>query len=192
MPLLNWILRKLGFQDLNDNYEALLVLYKFLYEHCAEFKVAASKAVKEGVKAGMKFLETVIVNIIEVCKEHKETTYHLIKLSTKIGLRGGVVKISTKVIVAYGLAPLISLCIMGVDITPFSASVITDLMQLGLEFIGYKGLGVKVGKWGNIGIGAIAGCMTGGFVAGTPLGALVGFGIWVIGEAFGKAIEKTL
>ena len=192
VPLLNFILRKLGFQELNDNGEALHVLYQFLLERCADFRVAASTAIKEGVIAGMKFLETVIVNIIEVCKEHKETTYHLLKLNAKIGLRGDVVKLSTKLIVAYGLAPIISLCIMGVDITPFSASAITDLMQFGLEVTGYKGLGATVGKWGNIGIGAIAGGMTGGFLSGAPLGALVGFGIWVIGEAFGKIIEKTL
>ena len=81
---------------------------------------------------------------------------------------------------------------MGVYITPFSASVITDFIQLGLEVTGYKELGATVGKWGNIGIGAIAGGMIDGFVSGAPLGALVGFGIWVIGEAFGKVIDKTL
>ena len=87
VPLLNFILRELGFQELNDNGEALGVLYQFLLECCSEFRAAASTAVREGVRAGMKILETVIVNIIEVCKEHNETIYHLIKLNAKIALK---------------------------------------------------------------------------------------------------------
>ena len=71
------------------------------------------------------------------------------------------------------------------------AGMVADAAQAGLEVTGHREIGRKVGMWGNIGTGAVAGTAVGGPV-GAPIGALVGLGTWLIGEAAGQAIEEML
>lgn len=130
--------------------------------------------------------------ILEVCKEHKETTYILLKLLANIALKQGVIKLFSTIAITNGIVPVSPPIVMGLEITPFLAGVIADIIELVLKIIGYEGLRIQFGKWGNIGIGAIGGGMIGGIVVGASIGALVGFGIWVIGEALGRKIEQTL
>ena len=139
----------------------------------------------------LRILKPVIVKIIEICKEHKGTTYSSVKLLTNIALKQGIIKLFLTVAVMNGIAPLSLPNVMGLEISPFLAVVIADIIELGLKFIGYEGLRVKFGKWGNIGIGAVTGGMVGGII-GISIGSLVAFGIWVIIEAIGRYTEKTL
>ena len=63
--------------------------------------------------------------------------------------------------------------------------------QAVLELAGYKEEGKSFGLIGNIGIGMYSGFMVGG-PAGAGVGALVGFGTWVLGEAVNEALDKTV
>lgn len=113
------------------------------------------------------------------------------KLLGNIAFKQGVIKLFSTVAIMNGIVPLSLPTVMELEITPFLACVITDIIELVLKFTGYEGLCVKFGKWGNIGIGAITGSMVGGII-GASIGGLVAFGIWVIVEAFCRYIEKTL
>lgn len=139
-------------------------------------------------------LTSVKAEIVKLVKEHKETTYTLLKLLVNIALIQGVITLFSIIAIRNGIAPASppSVMIMGLEITPFLAVVITDMVEIGLKIIGYEELRKELGKWGNIGIGAIGGGMTGEIMVGAFIGASIGFGIWVIGEALGRKIEQTL
>ena len=71
------------------------------------------------------------------------------------------------------------------------AGYAADIAQVGLEATGHKEAGQVVGLWGNIGTAAVAG----GVIAGPPgaiLGACLGCGTWIIGEAVGLTVENKL
>ena len=69
--------------------------------------------------------------------------------------------------------------------------IIINTGQAVLELAGYKEGGKTFGLIGNIGTGMYSGFMVGGPV-GASIGALVGFGKWVLGEAVNEALDKTL
>ena len=71
------------------------------------------------------------------------------------------------------------------------AGYVADAAQVGLEVIGHKKMGEDVGLYGNIGTGAVAGAIVAGPL-GAIVGACMGCGTWLIGEAVGRAVEKTL
>ena len=196
-PLLKKVLEALKYSKLTSVPDALKVLYKFLREMSPEFRKACSTAVKEGVKLALKYLQTVLDKIVELCKKNKALITQLSKLAVKGVARAGAVVTGTglKVAMKFG-AGGVTVAIskrLGVEKIVLQsvkmalnytnpAGLVVDVAQVGLEVTGHREIGEQVGKWGNIGIGAVAGAALGGPV-GAPIGALVGLGTWLIGEA---------
>ena len=63
--------------------------------------------------------------------------------------------------------------------------------QAVLELAGYQEEGKSFGLIGNIGMDMYSGFMMAG-LAGASIGALVGFGTWVLGEAVNEALDKRV
>lgn len=115
---------------------------------------------------------------------------HLSKLaSVKIATGGGAITAtsSTKVAMKSGLGKAASPSVKTVLKYATAAGMVADAAQFGLELTGHEEIGKTVGMWGSIGTGAVAGAATGGPV-GASLGALGGFGTWVIGEVIGEIL----
>lgn len=183
-------------------------LYKYLCETIPEFDEICSTAVKIGVTLVLNFLGTVLNKIAELCKENKVFITFSSKLSIKVGAaKAGVITVGTKVAMKsleVALEFVLKSAMKAVKIELASESVKTvlkfgpgvilmvpDVAQAGLEVFGHKKFGKTIGKWGNIGTGAAAGFAVYGPV-GIPVGALVGFGSWILGEGVGPAIEEML
>ena len=186
VPILNKILKALDYSDLANVVDALNFLYKFLDERSPEFAEVYSRAVEKGVKPALKYLRTVLNKIVKLCKRHKILISHLGKLAVK-----GVVSTSTKVAMKFGAGKAASQTVKTVLKFTTVTGMVADVAQAGLEATGHKQIGQNVGKWGNIGTGAMAGAAVAGPV-GAPIGALAGFGTWLIGEAAGQAVEHML
>ena len=141
------------------------------------------------IDAVSKGAEDVIDNIVDVCRAHNEIVQGLTELTTKCLLRKGVLKVGTKIVMRLGTATATSqYAEMTLNNIP-AAMLAIDVVQLRLEYCGYKKVGKAVGMWGNICTGAIASSMIAG-VDTAPLGALAGFGIWAVGEGVAKSIEE--
>ena len=193
VPLLNKVLEALNYSCLTDVVDALNSLYKFLRERSPEFIEACSTAVKEGVKRALKFLQTVLYKIVDICKKNKVLITHLSKLTVNAAARVGAIAVgtSTKVAMKFGAGKAASQTAKTFLKFTNPAGMVVDVAQAGLEITGHREIGKKLGMWGNVGTGAVAGAAVGGPL-GAPIGALVGFGTWMIGEAVGLAIEDTL
>ena len=191
VPLLKKVLKELNYSSLTDIVDALNSLHKFLRENCPDFAEACSTAVKEGVIQGIKFLQRVLKKIVELCKQNKELITYLSKLAAKSVVRECAVTLGTKYVIKYGAGKVASQSVKTALKLTNPAGMVADAAQLGLEITGHKEISKKVGLWGNIGTGAVAGGVIGGPV-GAPIGALVGLGTWLIGEAVGQAVEERL
>ena len=183
----------LGHPSLTGQIEALRYLYKVLKEDCPEFVNAASTAIKNGITKGIEFLFTIIQEVVDVCKQHKELMAHLTKLATKAVVRE-VANLGAKSIMKYGAKKVASQSAKIAFKYSNPAGLAADIAQCGLEVVGYNKVGKKVGLWGNIATGAATGGMLTGpaWPVGATLGALVGLGTWCIGEGVGHAVEKAL
>ena len=194
VPLVNNILQGLHHSRLTDDVDALNMLYNFLREKSTEFDEACTIAIKGSVYLALKYLRTVQNKIVELCKENKELMTHLGKISLKSVTRacaitvGSSTKVAMKQWMKYGVKKV---ALQAIKVIFNPAGIAVDVAQAGLEFIGYEKIGRQVGMWGNIGTGAVTGVAIAGPV-GAPIGALVGFGTWAIGEVFGEAIEDML
>ena len=98
----------LGYEKLIDTVNALCRLYKVLSETCPPFGKAVTKAVKEGIEQGIKFLQTVKNEVVQVCKEHKDLITQLSKLATKAYMKQSIASCGTKVAIKYGTGKLAS------------------------------------------------------------------------------------
>ena len=136
-------------------------------------------------------LPSYFYEIQHVLQEYKVEVHHLIKVMIKVALRESTKQFFTKVLrAAASISTLTNEPTAGIKsqlhhiFTSSSgvAMTLVDIVQFGLEYHEYEGVGKKIGLWGNIAMGAIVGSMIGGVLGGT-VGACVGFGIWAIGEA---------
>ena len=191
VPLLNKVLEELGHSKLTNKTEALNSLYKFLCEKSPEFVEACSIAVKENVQRALKFLQTTLYEIVDICKSNEMLLTQLSKLSVNVGGRAGAIVVGTWCTAKLGAKRATSMTAKRLLKFANPAGMVADVAQAGLEYTGHEEVGKKVGMWGNIGAGAMGGTAIGGPV-GAPIGALAGFGIWLIGEAVGRAVEDVL
>ena len=131
---------------------------------------------------------------VEICRERKEVASELAKLAVKVIIREiAIKKLLTKESVR--VATFIGLMVSGrvefrkvhLDIT----MLIVDGVQCGLEYFEYTEVGKNVGSYGNIAVGATVGGNYAG-VIGIAIGAILGFGIWVVGEAVGRGVNEIL
>ena len=145
----------------------------------------------------MEFLQALINQSAQSSSQNKVLLSHLGKLSTKVIIREVLLSLTldTEVVMTYvteeiGASENVKI-ILNYSIL---ARLAPDLAQCGLEVAGYKEVGKKVGMWGNIVTGVLAGAVATGsaWPVGATVGALVGFGTWCIGEGFGQAVEELL
>ena len=145
----------------------------------------------------MQVLQTVVNRTVQVSRPNKVLVSHLNKLATKVIIRQGWLSLTlgTEVVMRC-MTEEIGASESVKTILNFSifARLAPDLAQCGLEVAGYKEVGKKVGRWGNIVIGVLAGIVATGsaWPVGATVGALVGFGTWCIGEGVGQAVEEAL
>lgn len=169
---------------------ALQRLYEFIKEN-EEFKKVCKVALDYGIKKALSFLQRVKNHLVETCQENKELMKALTKTATKGTFRYFAFDLGAKAVVKYGVKKVGSQSIKRALSIANPAGVIFDLGQAGVEYAGYEKQGKAIGKWGNVGTGAVTGFVVGGPL-GAAVGALTGFGTWVVGEAFGRAIDETI
>lgn len=198
VPLLNEVLEALNFSSLANVDDALNSLYTFLCKSSFDFK-----AVKEGDTAALYIFRTVHLHkIIDICKQNKELITQLNKLSVKPGVTsiaqvvaitvGTGTKVTMKFGAQFGVGKAASQTVkMALNTFTNSAGMVADITQAGLEVTGHREIGKKVGMWGNIGAGAVAGA-TGFGPVGAFIGALAAFGSWIIGEGVSRATQDNL
>ena len=181
-----------GWLDIHAPEVAVLSkLFEFLARN-EKFMEAYSLAVDYGVEEGLNFLKRVKYHLIEVCRENKDLMKALTTIATKGTARYFASDIGAKAAVKYGVAKVSSHTAVKAAVNVANpAGIICDLTQAGFEYAGYEAQGKTIGKWGNIGTGAWAGFAVGG-PPGAVVGALTGFGTWIIGEAVGRAVDDTL
>ena len=153
-------------QRCRNNKELLEQLTKFAVKTTAR-EILAKTAFKTGLREAAK------VGTKGVAKTAaKAGTKSAVKAGTK-GVAKTAATVSTKSLIKSAANPV---------------GIVSDIVQGGLEYAGYKEEGKTVGKYGNIASGA----MIGGVAAGPPgaaVGALAGFGVWVAGEAAGAVVD---
>ena len=191
MPHLNWILHQLDHGILSDNEEAIRFLLDLLLKN-PEFKNFIKQLSNETVEAGITFTRTVINETVEIIKENEELASQLAKLATKVVVR----EIATNRLLAKATINFATLLPAAVSRrlpsnVHFNVVLLAiDGAQFGLEYFEYTEAGKNIGLYGNIAIGAVMGSIKAG-IAGFAIGAILGFGVWVIGEAVSKGIDKT-
>ena len=169
---------------------ALCKLYEFLKNN-EKFKEACKLAVDYGVEKAVGFLQSVKRHLVETCQENKDLMKALTKTATKGTLRYFTFGLGTKAAVKYGVRKVGSQAVKRAANIANPAGIVCDLTQAGFECAGYEKQGKAIGKWGNIGISAFTGFAIGGPL-GAAVGALTGFGTWVIGESVGHAIDESI
>ena len=166
-------------------------LFDFLKNN-DKFMEAYELAIDYGVEEGLEFLKRVKYHLVGVCRENKNLMKALTTLATKGTARYFASDMGAKAAVKYGVAKVSSHTAVKAAVNVANpVGIICDVAQAGLEYAGYEAEGKSIGKWGNIGTGAWAGFAVGG-PPGAVVGALAGFGTWVIGEAVGRAVDDTL
>jgi len=182
--VMNW------FTDGCSTSDVLLQLYNFLIK-IKKFKEAVKLAAKFGVKKALKDLNEVKNELVEVCKEDKKIIKALSEVATKGVVRHAAICTGARVALQFGVSKVGSQTIKSATEIANPLGLVADGTQCVLEYCGYKEEGKAIGKFGNIGTGALAGFMIGGPV-GIGIGALVGYGTWAIGEAVGRKINTAL
>lgn len=165
-------------------------LYEFLKNN-EKFKEACKLVVDYGVEKAVGFVQSVQCHLVETCRENKDLMKALIKTATKGTLRYFTFGPGTKTAVRYGVRKVGSQAVKRAANIANPAGIVCDLTQAGFEYVGYEKQGKAIGKWGNIGTSAFAGFAIGGPL-GAAVGALTGFGTWVIGESIGHAIDESI
>ena len=165
-------------------------LYEFLKNN-EKFKKACKLAFDYGVEKAVGFVQSVQCHLVETCRENKDLMKALTKTATKGTVRYFTFGPGTKIAVRYGVRKVGSQAVKRAANIANPAGIICDLTQAGFEYVGYEKQGKAIGKWGNIGTSAFAGFAIGGPL-GAAVGALTGFGTWVIGESIGQAIDESI
>ena len=98
----------LGYDNLTDKVDALYSLYKVLSEECPAFRKAVTKAVNGSIDQGIKFLQTVKNEVVQICKKHKDLIAQLSKLAIKACVKQGITSCGTKAAVKFGAGKLAS------------------------------------------------------------------------------------
>ena len=193
IPLLKKIIPHIrrSFLVLVSMHDVLKEVYDYLVNNCPAFVQAANKIVTEGTERALKFLKTVMNQIVMACREHQPLITKLTKLAAKAAIREGAIKLGTKAAVKYGTAKVASQSAKTLLKYSNPAGIVADVAQIGCEAAGYKKVGRRVGVYGNIGAGALTGAAIAGPM-GAPIGALLGLGTWLIGEGIGQAVEYSL
>ena len=168
----------------------LLKLSEFL-EQNEQFREACRVADYYGMKEGLIFLNRVKHHVVGVCRENKNLMKALTTMAAKSTVRYVASDVGTKAAVKYGVAKVGSKAVKAAVSVANPAGIVFDLTQAGFECAGYEDQGKTIGKWGNIGTGVWAGFAVGGPI-GAAVGALAGFGTWVVGEAVGRTVDDTL
>ena len=153
--------------------KGLDVIYRCL-QNVKLFTKAIRKSVTSSVEEGLKYLKEVQKLVVKECRANKEVMTAITKFSCKSVARSSMMKTALKTTI---------------KANPLDIAVNTG--QAVLELAGYKDEGKSFGLIGNIGTGMYSGFMVAGPV-GASVGALVGFGTWVLGEAVDETLDKTL
>ena len=129
---------------------------------------------------------------MEFCRNNKDTLKHFCKVLIKAITRGVmefgaivVAKEITKQVVICGVKGVVKAIAFNL------VGTVADIVQVRLEYMGYKEAGKTVGAGGNVLAGALIGATVGGPV-GAAVGALGGFAMWRVGEVTGNLIERFL
>ena len=176
--------------NIPGSHDVLCELYEFLKKN-EKFKEACKLAVNYGVEKALGFLQKIKHHFVKICQENKDLMKSLTKLATKGTVRYFAFGLGSKTAVKYGVRKVGSQAVKRAVNVANPAGIVCDLTQAGFEYAGYEKQGKAIGKWGNIGISAFAGFAVGGPV-GAAVGALTGFGTWVIGESVGRAIDESI
>ena len=169
---------------------ALRELYEFL-KTSENFKEACKLSVDYGVEKAVGFLRSLKCHLVETSWENKDLMKALTKTATKGTLRYFTFGLGTKTAVKYGVRKVDSQAVKRAANIANPAGIVCDLTQAGFECAGYEKQGKAIGKWGNIVISAFTGFAVGGPL-GAAVGALAGFGTWVIGKSVGHAIDESI
>ncbi|XP_065884384.1 uncharacterized protein [Dysidea avara] len=113
----------------------------------------------------------------EFCRRYKTIIILLGKPAAKVALRE---------LMKYHIEKVMTLHSTGLTVT-----LIADLTQEGLKFIGYEDAGMIIGGAGNVATFAAFGYIGRG-PGGLVVGALVGFLVWGAGEIAGSITEHVL
>ena len=153
--------------------KGLDVIYRSL-QKVKLFTKAVRKSIASSVEEGLRYLKGVQKVIVKECRANKEVMTTITKFACKSVARSSMMKTALKTTI---------------KANPLDIAVNTG--QAVLELAGYQEEGKSFGLIGNIGTGMYSGFMVGG-PAGAGVGALVGFSTWILGEAVGETLDKTL
>ena len=178
----------LGFQIKAGLEEAWRVLDSSLVHRCGEWGKATSHAVTSGIEAGLKILDAAKDKIVGFCRENKEVMETLAKLGTKAYISKVAAKAATRQVAKSVVKESVKAGSKSLIKAANPLGIAADVVQVGLEYAGYDGLGQTVGMNGNIVSGAMLGAAVGGPV-GAAAGAAGGFLVWGVGEAVGGVVN---
>ena len=178
--------------NIPGSHGMLCKLYEILIKN-EKFKEACNLTVNYGVEKALGFLQIMKCHLVETCQENKDPMKSLTKYSTKGTIRYFAFGLGTPYLTAvkYGVRKVGSQAVKRVLNVANPAGIVCDLTQAGFEYAGYEKHGKAIGMWGNIGISALAGFAVGGPL-GAAVGPLTGYGTWVFGESFGRAIDESI
>ena len=155
------------------------------------------EAAKESAKTAIMRLFSVKEIILQTCQENEQILRSLlVKVGTKSLIKYGAqmaVKEASRVTAKAGLETSVKAGLetgvkAGIEGALFPIGITADFVQAGLEVIGYKDAGKKIGAAGNALSGAIVGFELGGPV-GAGIGAAAGTAVWFVGEVAGNLFQ---
>ena len=167
------VLQVLDWLDIGSVTNGLDAIYRCL-QKVKLFTKAIKKSIASSVEEGLMYLKRVQKLLVKECRANKEVMTTITKFACKSVVRSSMMKTALKTTI---------------KASPLDIAVNTG--QAVLELAGYKEEGKSFGLIGNIGTGMYSGFKMAG-PAGASIGALVGFGTWVLGEAVDKALDKTV
>ena len=150
---------------------------------CRENKdILKSMVLKLGTKSAVKLVAQETVQVAA-----KEGARYGVKQAAKVGVRSGT-KLASRTATKVAVRGVSKVALKSIS-NPIGA--VADIAQAGLELSGNedaKKAGKVVGFGGNAGGGAVAGFAVAGPV-GAGVGAVVGTGIWLVGELVGSLFD---